>query len=261
MTYTTCEVLDGVGILTLDHPAKRNALGWELHREILGALAEWGHDPAVACVLIQGNEEYFCSGWDLTVLDGIGPDDRREFTDLACELMTRLYDFRKPTVCAVAGFAPGYAMDVANMCDVTVASTTASFASSQVRLGMNGFYGGLMRKIGPMRARKLFFTGEPFDAEEAFRLGMVDEVVPAGELLARAGAVARQIAEAGSELTVVLKEVALRAQNMDHVSGIAYELRVTHDLTQRGVFRQRTGEGNRRLQADEPTVAAERHSA
>jgi len=251
-------VEDGVGILQLNDPKRRNALGWELHYEIIDALAAWAEDDEVSCVLFIGNEEYFCSGWALDVLDGIQGDDQRRFTELATKLMTAIYDYRKPTVCAVAGVAPGYGMDVANMCDVTIAAENAAFGSTQVKLGMNGFYGGLQRKVGAMRARRLFFTGDLVSAEEGLRIGLVDEVVPVGELRDRALALAKRIAEMGPEMAVVLKEVALRSQNMDHIGGIAYELRVTHDLTQRAVFHERTPAGHERLKSGANRVADER---
>ncbi|WP_205697386.1 enoyl-CoA hydratase/isomerase family protein [Conexibacter sp. SYSU D00693] len=258
MGFLKTAVEQGVGVLQLDDPERRNALGWELHGELLDALRAWEDDDEVACVLLIGNEEWFCSGWALDVLDGIAGEDQRRFTELATRLMTAIYDFRKPTVAAVAGVAPGYGMDVANMCDVTIASENAAFASTQVKLGMNGFYGGLARKVGPMRARRLFFTGDLFDAREAHRLGLVDEVVPVGQLRERAFEEARRIAEMGAEMAVVLKEVALRAQNMDHIGGIAYELRVTHDLTQRAVFHERTPDGHRRLREGRDRVATSR---
>jgi enoyl-CoA hydratase len=255
--HLVTSVEDGVGILQLDHVEKRNALGWELHREIIAALNGWAEDDAVSCVLLIGNEEIFCAGWALDVLDGITAEDRLRFTDLALKLMAAVYDYRKPTVAAVAGVAPGYGMDLANMCDVTVASENAYFGSTQVKYAMNGFYGGLMRKVGPMRARRLYFTGDPIDAREAHRIGLVDELVPVGSLRERALELARHIAEMGPELAVVLKEVALRATNMDHLGGLAYELRVTHDLTQRALFHERVGRGHRRLRAGD-SAAVER---
>jgi len=163
--------------------------------------------------------------------------------------MTSLYDYRKPTIAAVAGVAPGYGMDLANMCDITIASENAAFGSTQVKYAMNGFYHGLLRKAGAQRARRMFFTGDPVSAAEAWRTGLVDEVVPVGELRASALRLARQIAEHGAELTTVLKEVALRATDMDHIGATAYELRVTHDLLQRGLFTERLGEGLTRLRA------------
>jgi enoyl-CoA hydratase len=163
--------------------------------------------------------------------------------------MTALYDYRKPTVAAVAGVAPGYGMDLANMCDITIASENAVFGSTQVKYAMNGFYHGLLRKTGAQRARRMFFTGDPVDAQEALRTGLVDEVVPQGQLRASALRLAKQIAEHGAELTTVLKEVALRASNMDHIGATAYELRVTHDLLQRGLFTRQLDDGLKRLRA------------
>ncbi|QDG66713.1 enoyl-CoA hydratase/isomerase family protein [Pseudarthrobacter sp. NIBRBAC000502772] len=249
--YLNTWVEGGVGVLQLNHPEKRNALGWELHDEIINALAAWAYDDEVASVLLIGSEEIFCAGWRLDVLNGITGEDQRRFTELATRLMTDLSNYRKPTVAGVAGVAPGYGMDLANMCDITIAAENAFFGSTQVKYGMNGFYGGLMRKAGPMRARRLFFTGDPIDAAEAYRIGLADEVVPVGGLIARSLEVAKQVAEMGSEMAVVLKEVALHATNMDHVAGIAYELRVTHDLTQRSLFHQRTPDGLSRLKKGE----------
>jgi enoyl-CoA hydratase len=259
--YLRTHVEDDVGVLQLDHPEKRNALGWEMHEELIVALADWAYDEAVAAVLLIGTEDYFCSGWRLDVLAGISGDEQTRFTDLAMRLMSDLADYRKPTIAAVAGVAAGYGMDLANLCDVTVASENASFGSTQVKYAMNGFYGGLQRKVGPMRARRMYFTGDPVDAPEAYRIGLIDELVPVGALRENALRIAKEIAEAGSELTTVLKEVALRATTMDHLAGIAYELRVTHDLTQRALFHERTPEGFARLQrGDSPATERARHN-
>ncbi len=248
-TYLNTSVEDGVGILQLDHPEKRNALGWELHHGIIETLEAWAYDDEVAAVLLIGNEDIFCAGWALDVLQGASAADRTRFTDLAYRLMVTLYDFRKPIVAAVAGVAPGYGMDLANMCDVTIASENAAFGSTQVKYAMNGFYHGLLRKTNSQRARRMFFTGDPIDAREALRCGLVDEVVPVGELRETALRLATQIAEHGAELTTILKEVALRASTMDHVAATAYELRVTHDLLGRELFERRIADGLDRLKS------------
>ena len=247
--YLITTVDDGVGILELNHPEKRNALGWELHEELIAALSRWAYDDAVAAVLLIGNEECFCSGWALDVLQATHDDERNRFTDLALRLMTNLYDYRKPTVAAVAGVAAGYGMDLANMCDITIASQNAAFGSTQVKYAMNGFYHGMLGRMNTQRSRRMFFTGDPITAQEALRVGLVDEVVPIGNLRASALELTKQIAESGSELTTVLKEVVLRAQNMDHIGATAYELRVTHDLVQRGLFTRRISDGLQRLKS------------
>jgi enoyl-CoA hydratase len=249
MSHLETSVRDGVGILRLNHPEKRNALGWDLHRDLIAALDAWAYDDAVAAVLLIGNEDYFCAGWALDVLQDTSGDQRTGFTDLAHRLMITLMDYRKPTVAAVAGVAPGYGMDLATMCDITIAADNAAFGSTQVKYAMNGFYHGLVQRVGTQRARRMFFTGDPIDAHEALRCGLIDEVVPAGTLRESALRLAGQIAEHGAELSCVLKEVALRSGNMDHVSATAYELRVTHDLLQRGLFTRRLADGLDRLKA------------
>ena len=254
--HLNTSVEDGVGILQLDHPEKRNALGWELHHGIVDALEGWAYDDDVAAVLLIGNEDYFCSGWALDVLQGTTAQDRTRFTDLAYRLMVTLYDYRKPTVAAVAGVAPGYGMDLANMSDITIASENAAFGSTQVEYAMNGFYHGMLRKTNAQRARRMFFTGDPIDAYEALRCGLADEVVPVGTLRESALRLAREIAEHGAELTTILKEVALRASTMDHVAATAYELRVTHDLLGRELFERRIADGLEQLRAGQSRATA-----
>lgn len=247
--FLNASVENGVGILQFDHPEKRNALGWELHEGICDQLAAWAYDDDVACVLFIGNEDYFCSGWALDVLQGTDNTDRTKFVELATKLMVAIYDYRKPTVAAVAGVAPGYGMDVANMCDVTIASENAAFGSTQVKYAMNGFYHALARKVGSQTARRMYFTGDPINAAEALRVGLVSEVVPVGTLRENGLRVARQIAENGSELLTVLKEVALRAGHLDPVGATNYELRVTADLVSRDLFTRRIEEGLERMRS------------
>lgn len=255
--FLLTSVEDGVGILQLNHPEKRNALGWELHEEIIAALEAWENDDTVSCVLFIGTEEYFCAGWRVDILNTADDNDRRRFNDLALALMKAIYDFGKPSVAAVAGVAPGYGMDVANMCDITIASENALFGSTQVKYAMNGFYHALMSRVGKQHARRMYFTGDPIDAQEAFRIGLVSEVTPVGELRSRSLTLAKQIAEMGPELARIFKGVALRASNMDHLGALQYELTVTHDLLQRGIFRERISRGFDRLKAGDP-VAIER---
>ena len=259
--YVQLSVDAGVGILQLNHPEKRNALGWELHYEIIAALEAWASAVSFSWVLLTGDEDYLCAGWRLDVLDGISPDDRRGFTDLALKLMKAVYDYRKPIVAAVAGVAPGYGMDLANMCDFTIASQNASFGSTQDKYGMNGFYHAMVRRVGRQRARRMLFTGDPISAAEALRVGLVDEVVPVGQLREQAIARAQQVAEMGPELAVVLKDVALRSDNMDHLSALSFELAVTHDLTQRAIFRDRVARGRARMDSgDSPAVERPIHA-
>lgn len=253
--YLLTSIEDGVGIIQLNHPEKKNALGWELHEGIIEVLREWEDDDSVSCVMFIGNEDYFCAGWRLDILNTADSNDRRRFNELALGLMRAIYDFGKPSVAAVAGVAPGYGMDVANMCDITIASENAAFGSTQVKYAMNGFYHGLMSRVGKQHARRMFYTGDPISADEALRIGLVSEVVPVGSLRTSALRLAKQIAEMGPELAKMFKGVALRSSNMDHLGALQFELTVTHDLLQRGIFLERISRGYDRMKAgDSPAV-------
>jgi len=247
--FLLTSIEDGVGIIQLNHPETKNALGWELHRGIIDVLREWEDDDAVSCVLFIGNEDYFCSGWRLDVLNTADSNERQRFNDLALALMRSVYDFGKPSVAAVAGVAPGYGMDMANMCDVTIASENAAFGSTQVKYAMNGFYHALLSRVGKQHARRMYYTGDPISAQEALRIGLVSEVVPIGTLRKNALGLATQIAEMGPELAKIFKGVALRASNMDHLGALQFELTVTQDLLQRGIFLDRVARGYERMKA------------
>lgn len=120
----------------------------------------------VACLLLYGNEKYFSSGWALDVLESTGGDERQSFFDIALKLMVTVYDYPKPTVCAVTGMCPGYALDVANFADITIASKNAAFGNSQVKYGLNPTTHPMFKKMGVQRAKSLIFTEDPMGAEE-----------------------------------------------------------------------------------------------
>ena len=245
-------VEDGVGVVQLNYPEKRNTLGWQIHKDILFVLDQYKDDKEVACVLLYGNEKYFSSGWALDVLESTSGNDRQAFSDIALKLMITIYDYPKPTIAAVAGFCPGYGMDVVNFSDITIASRNASFGASQVKYGLNPMMHPMYRKMFHQRAKRLIFTGDPMGVEEAYRVGLVDEIAPEGQLFEVAMRLAKQIAERGSELAVNLKEVALRVANMDHVGSVYYETRFTNDLLARPLFAKLAKEGLERIKAKRP---------
>lgn len=157
---------DGVGVVQIAYPEKRNTLGWQVHHDMLKVLEEYKEDKRVACVLLYGNESYFSSGWAIDILESTGGDERQAFSDIALKLMVTVYDYPKPTVCAVAGMCPGYALDVANFADITIASKNAAFGNSQVKYGLNPMTHPMFRKMSIQRAKRLIFTGDPMGAEE-----------------------------------------------------------------------------------------------
>ncbi|KAK6383698.1 hypothetical protein LTS17_002990 [Exophiala oligosperma] len=206
----------------------------------------------VACLLLYGNEKYFSSGWAFDVLESTGGDERQSFSDIGLKLMVTVYDYPKPTVCAVTGMCPGYALDVANFADITIASKNAAFGNSQVKYGLNPTTHPMFKKMGVQRAKSLIFTEDPMGAEEAFRTGLVDELTEVGQLYEKSMALAKQIGERGSELAVNLKGVCLRVPNMDHIGATYYETRFTNDLLARDLTKKLVAEGLKRIKEKRP---------
>ena len=184
-----------IATLTLNRPDKRNAISYELIEELHHALHEVQKSPAYI-VILTGAGAAFCSGMDLDNLRDITKHTEEE--NLAdsgrmAHMFRALYDFPKVTIAAVNGAAIAGGCGLATLCDFTLASAEAKFGFTEVRIGfvpaiVSAF---LLRQVGEKQARDLLLTGRIFDAEEAYRLGLVNEVVPAENLLARA----RELAE------------------------------------------------------------------
>ena len=180
----------GVRTLMLNRPARRNALTLEMRTELIAELRAAGSDPACRVVVLAGKGDAFCAGLDLKLLAGLAGGTAAEHTADAEQvaLMFRtLYDCPKPTVAAVHGAAIGGGAGLATICDFTLAVPEAWFAYSEVKIGfvpaVVAAY--LVLHVGEKRARDLLLTGRRLNAEEAFRMGLVNELAPEGTLAER----------------------------------------------------------------------------
>jgi len=201
MTYHTIklDVEESLALLTLNRPKKRNAISYELIDDLLRALEEV-KNSAARVLIITGAGPAFCSGMDLDnlkALSGRTPEQNLEDSRKMASLFRTLYDFPKPTIAAVNGPAIAGGTGIATLCDFTIAVHEAKFGYTEVRIGfvpaiVSTF---LLRQIGEKVARDLLLTGRIFDAEEALRIGLVNEVVPVEKLLDRARERASQFME------------------------------------------------------------------
>jgi methylglutaconyl-CoA hydratase len=192
MSYNTVQLAyEGqVAILTLNRPEKRNAISFELIDDLLAALDEIARSHAVVLVL-TGAGKAFCSGMDLENLKallGRTPEQNLQDSETMVKLFRALYEFPKVTIAAVNGPAIAGGTGLALLCDFTIAVPEAKFGYTEVRIGfvpaiVSTF---LLRQIGEKQARDLLLTGRIFDAEEAMRLGLLTDIVPAEKLMARA---------------------------------------------------------------------------
>jgi methylglutaconyl-CoA hydratase len=197
MPYTTLNLdqEDLLAIITFNRPEKRNAISTQMIEEILDALAEVETSDARVAIL-TGAGSAFCAGMDLEELRNLATqsqEDNVEDSNRMAALFHRLYSFPKPLIAAVNGHAIAGGCGIATLCDFTLSVPTAKFGYTEARIGfvpalVSVF---LVRQIGEKRARDLLLTARLVDAEEAFRLGLVTQVVPPEELLPRA----RQLAQ------------------------------------------------------------------
>lgn len=184
----------GVGILTLARPDKRNALSTQLLSELGEQLQAWGDDAAVKAAVITGEGNTFCAGFDISELTQ--PRLHPAIARASRTYHRSLWHFPKPVVAAVNGPALGGGIDLATLCDIRIASSAASFAHPEVKLGVPPLFTPLRWLIGDGMARDLCLTGRRIDAAEAQRIGLVSRVVEAVSLNAEALQVARSILEA-----------------------------------------------------------------
>jgi methylglutaconyl-CoA hydratase len=190
---------DNITTITLNRPEKRNAISYELIDDLIAAL----HHAANASpniVILTGAGSAFCAGMDLENLkELIGRSDEQSLRDsqTMAGLFRELYDFPKVTIAAVNGAAIAGGTALATLCDFTLAVPEAKFGYTEVRIGfVPGIVSSyLIANVGEKIGRDLLLTGRLFDAEEARQLGLVNDVVPAGQLMFRAHQLAQQLME------------------------------------------------------------------
>jgi methylglutaconyl-CoA hydratase len=204
MTYKTIQLAydGGIATITLNRPEKRNAISFELIDDLLQALDELAKSDTIV-LIVTGAGKAFCSGMDLDNLKsllGRTPEQNLEDSRTMVQLFRSLYAFPKVTIAAVNGPAIAGGTGLALLCDFTLAAPEAKFGYTEVRIGfvpaiVSTF---LLRQIGEKQARDLLLTGRIFDADEAARIGLVNEIISAEKLMARAHELAALLIENSS---------------------------------------------------------------
>jgi enoyl-CoA hydratase len=207
---------DGVALLTLDRPDRRNALSIELRDAISDALDELADDAGLRCVVLTGAGTTFSAGFDLGEFTAAAEDPA--LTERLWASSDRYHaavlNFPLPTIAAVNGPAIAGGFDLAVLCDVRVGATTARFSHPERTFGPV-VYGPLRELVGGSVARDLCLTGRTLDATEALQVGLLSAVVAPDQVLEQALAVAVRTAEAPRELLADTKAKVLRAAGID----------------------------------------------
>jgi enoyl-CoA hydratase/carnithine racemase len=232
---------EGVALVTLNRPDKRNAVNDEMREEMTAAFARLGAEAAVRVAVLTGAGPAFCAGGDLTV--STAPDPRRP------RIIEPLDKFDKPVIAAINGVAFGGGLELALACDLRIASHAARFALPEVRIGSIPASGGTQRLpavVGPTLAAQMVLTGEPIDAAHALAAGLVSQLCGPEALLDTAMALARTIAR-NAPLAVSAAKRALRVaagthrgENLDFERALFNELVLSEDRAEgRRAFREK----------------------
>ena len=219
-----CERDNGIAIITLNRPNRRNALSLELMQELIGCLEEIGRSSEVRAVILAAAGKVFSSGHDLTEMTERDINEYRHLFDVCVALMEKIQAIPQPVIAEVQGIATAAGCQLVATCDLVVASEEAAFACPGVKIGLfcSTPMVALTRAVGRKRSLQMLLTGEMVPAKTAADWGLVNTVVPAGQLRAASLELARKIAEASS-FTVALGKQAFYTQiDLDQPKAYAY---------------------------------------
>ena len=225
------EAREGVATITLNRPERLNALTFEIYRELTDTFAALRTDASVRAVVITGAGRAFCSGGD--VRDIIGQLHGRdmqgllEFTRMTCELVRNIRALSKPVIASLNGTTAGAGACIALAADLRIANETARIAFLFVRVGLSGADMGaaylLPRLVGMARATELLYTGDFIGADEAYRIGLYNRVVPAAELEAVSRALAERLARGPAFALSMTKEMLNREMETSLDTALEWE--------------------------------------
>jgi enoyl-CoA hydratase len=223
--FVRLEANDGIGVIRLDRPPM-NALNKQVQEELRTAAHEASADGTVRAVVVYGGEKVFAAGADIKEMAGMSYADMAARAGALSSAFDAIAQIPKPVVAAVTGYALGGGCELALACDWRVAAEDAKLGQPEIKLGVIPGAGGtqrMSRLIGPARAKDLIFSGRMVDADEALRIGLVDRVVPAGQVFDTAVALVREYTS-GPALALRAAKLAVdRGLDMDLAAGLAWE--------------------------------------
>src|ERR1700724_917075 len=211
---------DGIATLTFNRPERMNALSTPIMEGLPPGLPRLAARPAIRVIVLPGGGRAFCAGGDVKSMAEGG--EQRSAAEATARLRSRmevsriLHELPKPTIAMVNGPAAGAGLAFALACDLRIAGTSTRLVTAFVRVGFSGDFGGsffLTRLVGTAKARELYFTGRPVDAQEALSLGLVNRVVPDDQLADATMELARSLAQGPQIALSLMKRNMNRAES------------------------------------------------
>ncbi|MBW1682011.1 MAG: enoyl-CoA hydratase/isomerase family protein [Deltaproteobacteria bacterium] len=225
-----------IAAVTLNRPNRLNALSFRLKDELGAIFDEIERDEDIKVVILTGGKKAFSAGADIkerSTMETTQP--QAYFNQLKSHAFyTKIENFEKPVIAAISGVAVGGGCELAMVCDLRIASETARFGLPEVNIGVIPAAGGtqrLPRLIGVTRAKELLYTGDFIDAQEAFRIGLVNRVVPVENLMDETKALAQKLAAKPPLSIKYLKRAINIGTQLDLSSALDYEAHIAAMLT------------------------------
>lgn len=221
------EIRDKKAIVTINRPDKLNALNAQTINELENVFSDLGNDDEVFVVIVTGSgEKAFVAGADIAELNRLDVIGAKKFSERGNSVFSRIENFDKPVIAAVNGFALGGGCELALSCHIRLASEHARFGQPEVNLGIIPGYGGtqrLARAINSSRALEYILTGDMINAEEAFRIGLVNKVFPHAELMNKSLELADKIAGKGQQAVRFALKAVRAVHQLSLAQGLNYE--------------------------------------
>lgn len=219
---------DNIATVTINRPDKLNAMNTDVAKSLIEAFTSLGHDDSTKVIIVTGSgQKAFSAGADISYMAGISADESVEYAKLGQLLTETVEQVRQPTIAAINGFALGGGCELALACDIRIAADTARMGQPEVTIGIPPGWGGtqrLMRIVGAAKAKELVYRGNTVTADEAKRIGLVNEVVSDQSLMDDALKMATEIA-GNSAMGVQMSKVAInKGRNADLDTGLGIEL-------------------------------------
>ena len=219
------EKRNNIGYITFNRPDVLNAISTQLLTELKQAIEEIAQDKDIRVVIITGAGRAFMAGADISQLVKMNPLEVNEWNHRIVEYFGALEKLKQPVIAAINGFALGGGLEASLACDIRVAAENAKLGQPEVSLGIIPGGGGtprLPRTVGTAKAMELLLTGDIIDAQEAYRIGLINKVVPEGEAVKAAEEIAARIIKRGPIATAMVKDAVVVGKDMPLDAAIDY---------------------------------------
>ena len=218
-----------VAVINLNRPPQMNALNSQMLSELDLVLDTIAGEESIRAVIITGGDKAFAAGADIKeIINIVRPAEALAFSIRAQSVITKIERLDKPVIAAVAGLAFGGGCEMALACDIRVAAENASFALPEIKLGLLPGGGGtqrLPRLVGAGKAKEMMFSGEPVDAQEAYRIGLVNKVVTTSSLMEESKKMASVFCERPGYALMTIKHLVNTGMSIEINEALAIEAR------------------------------------